>query len=142
MNPLTSDGLWTVAASSSAAYKTRIIVNRPINASDFNGTVLVELAPLRDPAVVVQTMARALDIAIDPAEEPLAALAAALAPQELLLVVDNAEHVRTAAPAFAELVARAPRLTRLARQATHEPGVRAADPHRTCSRLRRTTGHR
>jgi hypothetical protein len=42
VNPLTSDGLWTVAPSSSAAYKTRIIVNRPINAADFNGTVLVE----------------------------------------------------------------------------------------------------
>ncbi len=91
-----------------------------------NGTVLVELAPLRDPAVVVQTMARALDIAIDPAEEPLAALAAALAPQELLLVVDNAEHVRTAAPAFAELVARAPRLTLLvtSRAVLHVSGER------------------
>ena len=91
-----------------------------------NGAVLVELAPLRDPAVVVQTMARALDIAIDPAEEPLAALAAALAPQELLLVVDNAEHVRTAAPAFAELVARAPRLTLLvtSRAVLHVSGER------------------
>jgi hypothetical protein len=42
VNPLTNDGKWTVAASSSAAYKTRIVVNRPINAADFNGTVLVE----------------------------------------------------------------------------------------------------
>ena len=42
VNPLTSNGLWTVAPSASAAYKTRIVVNRPINAADFNGTVLVE----------------------------------------------------------------------------------------------------
>ena len=40
--PLTTDGRWTVAPSSQAAYKTRIVVNRPINARDFNGTVVVE----------------------------------------------------------------------------------------------------
>ena len=38
-------------------------------------------------------------------------LAAALQPRELLLVLDNAEHVREAAPAFVELLRRAPRLT-------------------------------
>jgi hypothetical protein len=42
VNPLTSDGLWTVAPSASAAYKTRIVVNRPIDPADFNGSVLVE----------------------------------------------------------------------------------------------------
>lgn len=91
-----------------------------------NGAVFVELAPLRDPDLVVPSIASALEIAIDPAEEPLAALAAALAPQELLLVVDNAEHVRTAAPAFAELVARAPRLTLLvtSRAVLHVSGER------------------
>jgi predicted ATPase/DNA-binding SARP family transcriptional activator len=91
-----------------------------------NGAVLVELAPLRDPDLVVQTIARALDIAVDPTEEPLVALAAGLAPQELLLVVDNAEHVRTAAPAFAELIARAPRLTLLvtSRAVLHVSGER------------------
>ena len=91
-----------------------------------NGAVLVELAPLRDPDLVVSTIASALDIAIDPTEEPLAALAAGLAAQEILLVVDNAEHVRTAAPAFAELVARAPRLTLLvtSRAVLHVSGER------------------
>ena len=91
-----------------------------------NGSVFVELAPLRDPGLVVPTIASALDIAIDPTEEPLAALTAGLASQELLLVVDNAEHVRTAAPAFAELVARAPRLTLLvtSRAVLHVSGER------------------
>jgi alpha/beta hydrolase family protein len=42
VGPLTSNGIWTVAPSASAPYKTRIIVNRPINDGDFNGTVLVE----------------------------------------------------------------------------------------------------
>jgi predicted ATPase/DNA-binding SARP family transcriptional activator len=82
-------------------------------ASFANGAVLVELAPLRDPALVVPTVAHALALAEDPEQEPLEALAAALAPQELLLVVDNAEHVREAAPSFARLAAAAPRLTLL-----------------------------
>ncbi|HEX5097162.1 MAG TPA: alpha/beta hydrolase domain-containing protein, partial [Acidimicrobiia bacterium] len=40
--PLTTDGHWTVAPSSTAAYKTRIVVNRPERSRDFNGTVVVE----------------------------------------------------------------------------------------------------
>jgi len=39
---LTTDGHWTVQPSSQAAYKTRIVVNRPVRARDFNGTVVVE----------------------------------------------------------------------------------------------------
>ncbi len=41
-SPLTPDGRWAVAPSSQAAYKTRIVVNRPIRSRDFNGTVIVE----------------------------------------------------------------------------------------------------
>jgi hypothetical protein len=40
--PLTSDGHWSVAPSSQAAYKTRVVVNRPVKPRDFNGTVVVE----------------------------------------------------------------------------------------------------
>ena len=40
--PLTADGKWTVAPSSQAAYKTRIVVDRPVVARHFNGTVVVE----------------------------------------------------------------------------------------------------
>ena len=40
--PLTPDGKWTVTPSSPADYKTRIVVNRPIDDRDFNGTVVVE----------------------------------------------------------------------------------------------------
>jgi Alpha/beta hydrolase domain len=39
---LTTDGHWTVQPSSQAAYKTRVVVNRPVEARDFNGTVVVE----------------------------------------------------------------------------------------------------
>jgi hypothetical protein len=39
---LSADGRWTVEASSEAAFKTRIVVNRPLDKRDFNGTVVVE----------------------------------------------------------------------------------------------------
>jgi hypothetical protein len=37
-----SDGDWSIEPTSSASYKTRILVRRPIDASRFNGTVVVE----------------------------------------------------------------------------------------------------
>jgi hypothetical protein len=40
--PLTSDGTWSVAPTSSAAYTTRAVVYRPIDPDKFNGTVIVE----------------------------------------------------------------------------------------------------
>jgi hypothetical protein len=39
---LMTEGHWTVERSSQAAYKTRVVVNRPVRARDFNGTVVVE----------------------------------------------------------------------------------------------------
>ena len=37
-----SDGKWTVTPTTTATYKTRILVRRPINPAHFNGTVIVE----------------------------------------------------------------------------------------------------
>ena len=39
---LTSDGQWMVRENNQAEYTTRIMVKRPINPADFNGTVVVE----------------------------------------------------------------------------------------------------
>lgn len=39
---LTPDGVWGVEAGTSAAYKTRILIYRPIDAERFNGSVVVE----------------------------------------------------------------------------------------------------
>ncbi|MGI9286522.1 MAG: alpha/beta hydrolase domain-containing protein [Pseudomonadales bacterium] len=39
---LESDGKWSVQAADSAQYKSRIVVYRPIDATRFNGTVLIE----------------------------------------------------------------------------------------------------
>jgi predicted ATPase/DNA-binding SARP family transcriptional activator len=93
--------------------KTRLAVElaRRTAGSFANGAALVELASVRDPDIVVSTIARALDVPEVPGKDPLEALVDALRPRELLLVVDNAEHLRAASPTYVELVARVPRLT-------------------------------
>jgi hypothetical protein len=40
--PLSEDGLWTAEPGETAAYKTRVLVYRPIDPQRFNGTVIVE----------------------------------------------------------------------------------------------------
>jgi hypothetical protein len=42
VNDLPANGMWEVEPAGSAAYKTRILVYRPVNAARFNGTVVVE----------------------------------------------------------------------------------------------------
>ena len=42
VDSLTNDGKWTVTPADTAAYKTRILVHRPIDREKFNGTVIVE----------------------------------------------------------------------------------------------------
>ena len=42
VDPLTSDGKWSVTTGASAPYTTRIAVYRPIDPKKFNGTVVVE----------------------------------------------------------------------------------------------------
>jgi predicted ATPase len=81
-------------------------------ASFANGAAFVELAPLRDPALVLGAIVRALAIE-EHGDEPLDLLATFLRTSELLLVLDNAEHLHEATPVFSELLARAPRLTLL-----------------------------
>jgi predicted ATPase/DNA-binding SARP family transcriptional activator len=95
--------------------KTRLALEaaREAAPSFANGAAIADLAPLRDPALVVGTLARALGVTDVSDEGPLETLAAAIGARELLLLVDNAEHVRAAAPSFVELLARAPRLTLL-----------------------------
>jgi len=78
-----------------------------------NGAAFVELALLSDSAGVPGAIARALSIEGVPGEPPLETLANALRPRELLLVLDNAEHLPPAAGTFSKLLAHAPRVTLL-----------------------------
>ena len=76
------------------------------------GAWLVELADVRDPALVGNAVMAALDLRDQAATEPLALLATYLRDKDLLLVVDNCEHLLGAA---AQLVSEV---------LTHAPGVR------------------
>ena len=95
--------------------KTRLaLATAHLAASTFaNGAAIVELAPLRDPELLLPTIAGAIGVAEAPGQAPLDRLAAAVGNRELLLVLDNVEHLRSATPAFVELLARAPRLVLL-----------------------------
>ena len=42
LQPLTTDGVWTVEAGDRKPYKTRMLVRRPAGAAKFNGTVILE----------------------------------------------------------------------------------------------------
>src|SRR5437870_3414211 len=80
-----------------------------------DGVVFVDLVPLCDPALVPQTIAEALGMQQGGGhgQPSLTALQDALRDQQLLLVLDNVEHLLAAAPALAELVAACPGLTLL-----------------------------
>jgi predicted ATPase/transcriptional regulator with XRE-family HTH domain len=84
-------------------------------AADFaDGVAWVELAPLRDPSLVADAVARALGVR-ESGDLPLAELLAlAVAERQLLLVLDNCEHVLAAMPLVGTLLAAAPQLQVLA----------------------------
>ena len=80
-----------------------------------DGARLVELAPLTDPALVPASVAQALGVSERDAPTPAAGLVRALAGRELLVVLDNCEHVLAAAAGLAaDLLARCPRVRFLA----------------------------
>jgi predicted ATPase/DNA-binding CsgD family transcriptional regulator len=79
-----------------------------------DGVCFVDLAPLPDHALVAQAIAWALGVVEQPTEPLLATLKRVLADCELLLLLDNYEHVMKAAPVVSELLAAAPRLKVLA----------------------------
>ena len=58
-----------------------------------DGVAWVELASLTDPRLIAGTIAQALDLQLAPGGDALPALVTALKPMQLLLVIDNAEHL-------------------------------------------------
>ena len=58
-----------------------------------DGAWLVELAAVREPDLVPASVAAALGVPLRPGKPPFEALAEALARRQLLLVIDNCEHV-------------------------------------------------
>jgi predicted ATPase/DNA-binding CsgD family transcriptional regulator/transcriptional regulator with XRE-family HTH domain len=79
--------------------KTRLAdqVARQVAARFADGAWLAELAPVRDPVLVPAVVAAALGVREQPGLPAAAALARVLARRQLLLVLDNCEHVIGAA---------------------------------------------
>src|SRR5262245_16685505 len=92
--------------------KTRLAleVARSLRATSAHDVWFVDLAPLRDPGLVLATIAQVLEV---PEREHQAlpdALQAALGDRQVLVVLDNFEQVLAAAPQVAALLAASPSL--------------------------------
>jgi predicted ATPase len=96
--------------------KTRLALEAAaIRAADFrHGAFFVDLAPVRDPALVLPTIAAALGVLEAPVRPLAEELRAYLQPRHLLLVLDNLEQVVEAAADIASLLAAAPDLVIIA----------------------------
>jgi predicted ATPase len=73
-----------------------------------DGVAVAQLAPVSDPAKVVEAIAQALGVPEAAGLEPEDSLSAYLRERELLLVVDNFEQVVAAAPQLARILESAP----------------------------------
>jgi predicted ATPase/DNA-binding CsgD family transcriptional regulator len=107
--------------------KTRLAIRTAVGlARGFrDGGWLVELADVLDPALVSSAVMMALDLRDQAAAEPLALLRSYLRDKELLLVVDNCEHLLDgAAAAVTGILAEAPgvRVLATSREPLSVPG--------------------
>ena len=75
-------------------------------ASFDRGAPLVELAPIRDPALVVTETATAIGVQLRAGDDPVAAVVAQIRDASLLLVLDNCEHLIDACAALADALLR------------------------------------
>jgi predicted ATPase/DNA-binding SARP family transcriptional activator len=75
-----------------------------------DGAAFVDLSPVTDPGLVPDAIASALGLVVQGRERSLDTLGRCLAGRDMLLVLDNFEHVLGAAPVVAELAERAPGL--------------------------------
>ena len=87
--------------------KTRLALRAATLAGDGfeDGARLVELASLADPALVPVAVAAALGVPEQDAANPMAGVVRALADRELLIVLDNCEHVLASAGRVAAMLA-------------------------------------
>lgn len=93
--------------------KTRLALAAAAEAIDdfADGAVFVPLAAIRDPHLVLPTIARALNLRESADQSPRESLATALAGRHLLLVLDNLEQVPDAAVDLAALLQACPQVT-------------------------------
>ncbi len=100
--------------------KTRLAVRVAAGCADLfpDGVAFAALASLRDPALVLATIAQAVGVG-ETGDAPLAdSLVLALHDRRFLLVLDNCEHLLEAAPSVARVLGRCPELRVLATSRT------------------------
>ncbi|MDQ2942661.1 MAG: adenylate/guanylate cyclase domain-containing protein, partial [Candidatus Dormibacteraeota bacterium] len=92
--------------------KTRLAIRVAAEAVEHfkNGVFFVSLAPLTDPALVLGTIAETIGAQAATNQPPVDSLRRHLEGKQLLLLLDNFEHLLTAAPDISLLMASAPRL--------------------------------
>lgn len=117
---------WLTVRGPAGIGKTRLALHvaRQMLEAYPDGVFFVELAALRDPALVIPTLARTLGLAEPVVDTEAADLAAALQAKRLLLILDNFEQVAPAAPKIAAVLAACPELTIMvtSREALHVRG--------------------
>jgi predicted ATPase/DNA-binding CsgD family transcriptional regulator len=64
-----------------------------VGGSYTDGTWFVELAPVVDAALVTQTLARVVSVPLAPGADPVSALVNFFRPRQILLILDNCEHL-------------------------------------------------
>ena len=96
--------------------KTRLAVACAAAHAERGGcaAVFVDLAPVREPALVMAELAQAVDVQPRGGADLIGRLAAALGHEEWLVVLDNCEHLLAAAPDVGQVLAACPRLRILA----------------------------
>jgi non-specific serine/threonine protein kinase len=103
---LLAAGRLVTLTGSAGVGKTRLALEIAAHAtSDFaDGVWLVDLAPLSDPARVPAAMAAVLGVETGPVTSPAPEVAHRIAGLELLVVLDNCEHVVDAVAVLAEAI--------------------------------------
>jgi predicted ATPase/DNA-binding CsgD family transcriptional regulator len=76
--------------------------------------VFVDLAPVRDPALVIAELSQAMGVEPRAGTDVIGQLAAAVGNEERLVVLDNCEHLLAAAPDVGQVMTACPRLRVLA----------------------------
>jgi predicted ATPase/class 3 adenylate cyclase len=93
-----------------------------------DGTWFIDLAPVRDEALVVGETAQALGVREEPDRPLLQTICAFLRERQLLLILDNCEHLLRASAALANAILRAApnvRILASSRETLHVPGEQA-----------------